>query len=48
MRRCRNCGLLERQHDAAGVIYGGACDNFEEEDDVEDEHNAEDDGQTLV
>jgi len=35
MSLCRNCGLGERQHTDAGVIYAGACDFFEpdEEDD---------------
>jgi len=46
--RCRNCGLLERQHDADGIFYGPACDDYEEGDEVEDEYNAEDDGPTLV
>jgi hypothetical protein len=30
--RCRNCGLLERHHEADGIVYANACDDYQEDD----------------
>jgi hypothetical protein len=42
VRRCRNCGLPERLHTDAGIIYGAACDDFQEGEEREKEYDAED------